>query len=171
MFARLKPFIFVPLITTGIIAVFVYLPVDLWHLSWPTTTGTVIISTRNWHVTTQSNGRGYPEAYVAYEYAVDGNDFVSDRYDVNGPYGNVLFGGEAAVQEVLDEYPKGGQVKVYYKRDDPSFGILQPTLRRGQWIFYLSGTFVVSLLLYVNWRRWRARREARSMSNTVRDEE
>ena len=145
-----------PLLFTVFIALTVYLPIEIYRASRPTTLGTVVASKRVWHVTTPSNGKGYPEAQILYEYSVNDRPYTSDRYDIHGPYNDEPFGRETPVSEVLAQYPVGTKVTVHYWSDDPAFSVLHPTMSAGKWSSYLLLNFGLGFILRLNWAYFRA---------------
>lgn len=129
---------------------------DIWRSSWPTTTGTIITSQRQWHVVTPSNGKGYPTANIVYEYSLAGKTYNSERYDADGPYGSPVFGSESDIAELLRKYPVGAKVRVYYQDDRPSLAVLKPTMPLWMWVYGLVGSFMIGVILRFNWACHRA---------------
>ena len=83
--------------------------------SWPTTTGTVLKSYVN--VSTDANHSTSHDPKIIYEFTVNGQLYRGDRYRV-GIY--VARGGYLAAQEIVDRYPEGSQVTVYYNPQNPA---------------------------------------------------
>lgn len=150
--------IVIPLLFAIGAVLLIYLPRDLWRLSWPTTTATIQTSQRVWHVTTPSNGKGYPLADVVYAYAVNGTNYTCDNYDAEGPYGDPFFHGEERVADVLGRFPVGSTHTVYYKSGDPSFAVLSPTMSWREWTIYPIAYFLMGIVFRINWLRWKAKR-------------
>ena len=144
-----------PLLFSAGMAVFVYLPREIWRSCWPTTTGIVVYSQREWHVVTPSNRRGYPIADIEYTYSVGGKAYRSDKYDVDGPY-RVLLGSEKGIHDLLRKYPEGTTVRVSYKPGDFSLGVLHPTMSLSNWVFAVTANFLLGLVLRLNWAWFRA---------------
>ncbi len=85
--------------------------------SWPSTTGTVIRA----FAETSSSGDGIISYYprIIYEYEVDGQRYqgkdlrASDRFMTKGMP-------QIKVMEIVDQYPAGTQVVVYYNPANPA---------------------------------------------------
>ena len=86
---------------------------------WPTAAGVI---SANWlRVGIGKYGRFFhPE--IAFRYRVGDVDYQGSRisfgFDRDGP--------QREAQDILDRYPMGSPVKVYYDPANPAFGILQP---------------------------------------------
>jgi hypothetical protein len=109
-------------------------------VDWPTVPGSVLAS----HVTGRVSGQGKDrrstsEAWVRYEYAVAGTPYRNER---------IAYGGGAAAaltnaRDVVDRYPPGAGVTVYYLPSDPGESVLEPGLRWQTWVGPGFGTLFV----------------------------
>ena len=99
--------------------ILVKLPKAVASLTWPTTEGTVISSE------VAEAGFSYTEGWyphVSYCYSVNGKDYVSGDVEVIG----VANGSTADyARQVVERYPVGEQVEVYYAPDNPSVALLE----------------------------------------------
>ena len=130
----------------------VYLPLNLYRLSWPTASATVVTSQREWFTTTPSNGRGFPIAKIEYTYTVDGVSHTGSNYDVNGPYGKWdVFCKEAAIAEVIQTHPVGKVISIYYLKNSPDFAIIRAHNSTGEWLFMIGMNFLLGLMIRANW--------------------
>ncbi len=85
--------------------------------NWPTTTGTVKVST----IETRSDSEGGTTEYpvVIYNYNVIGREYESRRV-----YPGPQWGGTGA-RKVVARYPAGSQVQVFYNDQNPSEAMLE----------------------------------------------
>jgi hypothetical protein len=92
--------------------------------SWPQTEGTIIASSVTERTRRESNHRTrttyFPQ--VHYRYQVDGHPYTGSRIQFGvGDYG----GGQQWAQKVVDRYPTGKKVTVYYKLQEPHYAVLE----------------------------------------------
>jgi hypothetical protein len=85
--------------------------------SWPSTMGTVVFSSIEWRRGSKGGSVAYP--VVQYNYQVMGQ-MLQGRKVQPGPE----TGGTGA-QKVVDRYPAGAQVMVYYDPQNPSNAVLE----------------------------------------------
>jgi hypothetical protein len=141
---------------TGLVLL-LYLPIDLWRLSWPTTQATVVTSQREWFVTTPSNGRGFPIAKIEYTYNIAGVQHTSANYNVSGPYGYYdPFCREASIAAVLRAHPVGTVVTAYYKQNAPEFAVIRPHKTPAEWLFIVVMNSFLGLVIGANWAAYKA---------------
>jgi len=96
--------------------------------SWSSTVGTVTLSTIDAHKSDGRNSIQYP--IVRYSYQVMGREYEANKI-MPGPE----VGGSGA-QKVIDCYPVGAQVMVYYDPSNPSDAVLE-TKAPAQWAMWL----------------------------------
>lgn len=84
---------------------------------WPSTMGTVMMSTIDWRSSSESGSTAYP--VVQYSYQVNGQAYQSTKL-APGPE----VGGTGA-QKVVSKYPAGAQVMVFYDPQNPSDAVLE----------------------------------------------
>lgn len=85
--------------------------------TWRTTTGTVMMSS------VQSGHRGSRYPVVVYQYEVNGKSHQSQIIKAGEQYLNISFAGQA--QEIVNRYPIGTTVTVYYNPDNPAESALE----------------------------------------------
>jgi len=74
----LKNLVLFPVLFSIVLALVVYLPLNMWRLSWPTATAAIQSSARQWFVTTPSNRKGHPRADIHYTYIWKGDEEVAE---------------------------------------------------------------------------------------------
>lgn len=94
------------------------------------------------------------KAHVLYEFTVDGKKYTSTKIN----YDLMSSSERPAVEELVNRYPKGQQVSVYYQPDAPSESVLEPGLV--QWLIPVSIVLClislgVPLFILVQWLRKR----------------
>ncbi len=83
--------------------------------SWPSTTGTIVksrVEVRGGSTTTSV------DAKIVYEYEVGGRQYQGEQIRVDDRHRVIQVGGQA--YEMIDRYPMGASVTVYYNPDDPA---------------------------------------------------
>lgn len=102
---------------------------------WPSTVGEVI------HSKPQSFSTSYfttHDARITYRYWVDGRKYVSSRVTPE----TLGFGSRREAVEVVERFPAGGPVKVYYDPKKPGRAVLLPGKRT-------AGSFPTGFLLTI----------------------
>lgn len=89
--------------------------------SWPGTMGVVTMSTLQ--IRRSSNNSRSEVPVVGYQYQVDGQSYTGGTIKAGEQYFNVRLWGEA--QKVIDRYPVGAQVMVYYNPANPAESALE----------------------------------------------
>lgn len=97
--------------------------------SWPSTRGIVLLS----HLEARRSSKGHFVNYpvVMYQYHVDGSSFESQKVSPG-----MAWGGTGAVK-VVERYPMGSQVTVFYNPAQPSEALLErkpPTITIWLWV-------------------------------------
>ena len=95
---------------------------------WPSTMGTVTMSTIDWRSDSEGGSTAYP--VVQYSYQVNGQTYQSAKR-APGPE----VGGTGA-QRVVSKYPAGAQVMVFYNPQNPSDAVLE-TKAPAQWLMWV----------------------------------
>ncbi len=93
--------------------------------NWPQTTGTVEGSAVHESGESDSGNPMYSFSILV-SYEVDGVKYSTRQMDPMGGISSTS--SRRSVQKKVDAYPKGAQVPVYYKPEDPSFGVLKTKL-------------------------------------------
>ena len=100
---------------------------------WASTEGQVLSST-----VTRVKRLNDPASYyasISYEYEVGGTKFTGDRVFL-GEYGT---GSAGPMQEIVDRYPVGKRVTVYYDPQDPNKAVLERGARLASFGLLLIG--------------------------------
>ena len=88
--------------------------------SWPSTTGTVLMSS----VQSRRSGQSYSTyPVVAYQYEVNGKQFQSQTIKAGEQYMSIRVLGEA--QATAARYPVGAIVTIYYNPANPAESVLE----------------------------------------------
>ncbi|MFH2044887.1 MAG: DUF3592 domain-containing protein [Pseudomonadota bacterium] len=110
-------------------------------VNWPTVSGTVITSKTEERKSTEGSGsskktRTYYVAIIQYEYQVEGTSYTSNR---------VSFGGQkrGSARTLVNKYPEGKSVKVYYDPDDPEIAALEPGMEGGSYFLPIFGAIII----------------------------
>ncbi len=92
--------------------------------SWPTASGTVLDLDMEAHQSRDEDGdiRTTYGATIQYKYLVDGQEFQGNRRT----FSNVRTSSARNTEKILERYPLGSSVDVFYNPDDPSSGVLEP---------------------------------------------
>lgn len=115
---------------------------------WPSVQGKIITSeVVSWLDTSRRSGSKIThEAKVSYRYFVKGRGYSSNRvsFDQLGPTA-----GKEYPREIVDRYPEGKGVKVYYDPADPGVSVLEVGDTRGGFLWIKLGAFFFLLGLVI----------------------
>jgi hypothetical protein len=100
---------------------------------WPVTDGIVRSAVMKSH-SGQRGGRTY-SAEITYGYQVAGSDYTGNKVAIGQ-----MSASSGYAQGILDRYPVGKQVSVYYSPGDPSEAVLETGIHGGTWICLAVGT-------------------------------
>lgn len=100
--------------------------------NWPTVQGQVVSSSVR--VDTDDEGTSY-FADVLFTYVVNDHRYESDRVTF-GQFGN---GNRSRAQGIVDRYPVGGVVPVYYQPEKPETAVLEPGVTAGPYFILGMG--------------------------------
>ena len=121
----------------AIIITFVGVGVCIWGIgtlgkakassAWPTTGGKVITSKVEKHKKTSGSTRKRRrsttyKAQVLYEYTVDGIRYSSKKVS----FGEYSSSNPTHARQIINRYPEGKNVKVYFNPDKPNVSVLEP---------------------------------------------
>jgi uncharacterized protein DUF3592 len=111
---------------------------------WPTANGAVSANWLKVLFSTRNNRRYYrPE--ITFRYRVGGTDYQSSRisfgFDRSLPY-------QREAQNILDRYPMGSAVKVYYEPGNPSLGILEPGRNEEMELLYKMDLWFIGIFSF-----------------------
>ena len=112
-------------------------------LDWPSTQGKVVASSVEHRRGTRGNGRSRTSylAKVLYEFSVEGTMFNGDRI-AYGEYGS---SSPSDARRIVDRYPRGKSVTVYYMPDNPEECLLEPGLKSQLWFLLGFGLIFVTV--------------------------
>ena len=135
IFSRIFP---VPFIIAG--ALLLYFGVKgvliaIESTEWPRTNATVISSSIKWYSSASARGRTQHRAEIQYEFFV-----LKSRYSGTLRHTSPD-AGEA--NRLVERYPKGKQIIVYYKPDKPAVNLLEPGLRLSTFIMPFGGLIFI----------------------------
>jgi hypothetical protein len=87
--------------------------------NWPSVAAVIVSSS----VDSRSGNKGTTyQAKVLYDYTVDGTQYSSNRIG----YGDYGSSNPGHAREVVNQYPKGSKVEVFYMPDHPEESVLEP---------------------------------------------
>ena len=112
---------------------------------WPTAQGVVQRSSVEYHDSDEGGGTYHAE--VMYEFTVDGATF-SGNCVAFGDYGS---SNPSHARRIVNKYPKGTAVNVYYMRENPEVCVLEPGLKGQTWFLPAFGLvfFVIGSLMAI----------------------
>ena len=112
--------------------------------SWPTADGR--IQTSRVETLRDNKGKTRYTSAVQFAYEVQGQNYESAYVWPSGGYSS---SSQAPHQEVVDRYPPGKQVKVYYDPQKPQFGVLEPGVTSTNYVVLGVGGifFLVGLVM------------------------
>ncbi len=130
--------------------------------SWPSTDGTIKRSGLKVRTGGSSTGPSYDyDADIVYQFAVDGQTRRGNEVTF-GVHGSTA----SSVQTLLNRYPTGKTVNVYYRASAPDSCILEPGLKHGQfWALPSIGLFIFLFMsfvtIFVHWTLNRQKKQIR----------
>ncbi len=106
-------------------------------VNWPSAPGNIIRSEKEKHTTTEKSGSSKREvtyylAAIDYEYQVGGKSYRSNRIAYEGQNRNQTVA-------LLNRYPKGKSVEVFYDPDDPEEAVLERGMKKGSYFMPIFG--------------------------------
>ncbi len=114
--------------------------------SWPQVSGKILSS----QVVTSkgSDNQTMYQPEIRFTYEVSGKSYESNQINVSPP---VSSGSSGSSYEMVDQFPRGKEVPVYYNPDKPSFAILMtgvPTVARVCYWIGL-GVLILGIIIFV----------------------
>lgn len=132
LFGRIFP---LPFIIIGVVALFFGCRNLLranQSKAWPTAQGVI----RNSSVEYQrSNNGGTHLAKVMYDFTVNATTFNGNRV----AFGDYTSGNSSLARDIVDRYPKGKTVAVYYNQKNPQMCVLEPGIKGQTWFLPVLG--------------------------------
>jgi uncharacterized protein DUF3592 len=120
---------------------FVPLVIGLWHLkkcislfSWNETEG-IILESKIVPGTGAKGSSARPK--ILYEFEVNGQKHISDQVSEDNFTSGILF----AIESVINRYPFGRKVKVFYNPDHPEQSVLERRITLGTYLWLAVGIF------------------------------
>jgi hypothetical protein len=149
----LSPNILFPIIfvVIGLVLLFIYF-LNLAKVrasqAWPTAQGTVLQSwVRKSSSTDDDGGTSYsyhPE--IHYQYQVMGKEYQGNKI----AFGPKVGGNRSRAEKMMEKYPTGANVSVYYQPDNPANAVLERSISKISLVmgvvFILAGVFI-----YARW--------------------
>ncbi len=117
--------------------------------SWPTAQGRITQSSVGSH-RNDEGGRTY-HAEVLYKFKVNGTIFSSNRVAF-GDYGS---GDPSNAQSIVNRYPEGKNLTVYYMEDHPDISVLETGIKGQTWfipgggLLFLGAGIVLAFFSYL----------------------
>jgi hypothetical protein len=112
--------------------------------AWPSTEGVVIASEVERSVNVQSRDRRHKyTAKVEYRYAVAERDYTSRRIDFSSV--TVSHKNSGRAMQVVNRYPTGKRVQVYYDPGNPDFAVLERGVKTSTYLGFVIGTFLIGV--------------------------
>jgi hypothetical protein len=122
-------------------------------LDWPSVQGTISRSEFDcWEEEKEVDGSYVTEtkcsASVEYEYSIDGKSFVNSNIRPNSGIKTTYDRNTA--QQIVDKYPVGSNVEVFYNPEDKSNAVLEKKMNIGNWLLYLLPFILGVVILIIN---------------------
>ena len=118
---------------------------------WPAVDGVIVESEQESYYRRSRRSSGYVHiAKVTYSYTVDGQIYQTYPVSIGEPRVESI--DQKNVQLVLDKYPLGKEVKVYYDPENPETAVLEPGVTQqnyGSWATAISISIVVSGIIII----------------------
>lgn len=111
-------------------------------VKWPHVKGEILTSKLEEEA--DDSGEGAPKTFraaVTYRYTVDGKTFEGDRTDLN----DLSTSDPAPAQSLLQQFPAGATVDVFYDPQNPSQSLLKPGISGASAIYPAVGLLLVVL--------------------------
>jgi len=119
-------------------------------IEWPSTQGTIVESSVERHRSSGSNGSSTTyHAEILYEFVVDGTTYNGDRV----AYGDYGSSSPSHARHIVNRYPEGKSIAVYYMPGNPEECLLEPGMKGQSWflpgiglIFFTAGSLMAVFL-------------------------
>jgi hypothetical protein len=113
--------------------------------TWPSASGTVILSVVERKVEVDADNTGTSTNYyprINYGYLVSGQEYIGNKRVFAG---TEKYPSQRKAQNIIDAYPTGLTVTVYYNPANPHQAILEPGVQTKMVVFFIIG---VGLLVF-----------------------
>ena len=107
-------------------------------VDWPTAEGKVVESSLETHRSEDSDSDSTSTTYhaeILYEFSVEGTTFNGNRV----AYGDYGSSNPSHARRVVNRYPEGEDVTVYYQPGNPEEALLEPGLKAQSWFLPAFG--------------------------------
>ncbi len=119
-------------------------------VDWPNTQGEIVESSVDRRRSSGSNGSSTTyHAEILYEFSVDGTTFNGSRV----AYGDYGSSNPSHARRIVNNYPEGKRVTVYYMPGNPEESLLEPGVQAKTWfvpgfglIFFTAGSLMAAFL-------------------------
>ena len=110
--------------------------------NWPTTEGKITQSGVDMSQSTDDEGEIKTSygASIQYTYSVSWQELVGSRRT----FTNVRTNSSRRAEQIVERYPQGSSVTVYYTEEDPSLSVLEPGVG---WFSYVGMVLVLGLII------------------------
>jgi hypothetical protein len=115
-------------------------------VNWPIAQGIIRTSSVEYH---SSNKGGTYHAHIFYNYNLNGATYSGDRV----AYGDYGSSNPSHAQEIVNRYPAGKNVTIYYMPNEPEECLLEPGIKPQTWlvpgfgiVFFSTGIVMVVFL-------------------------
>ena len=110
--------------------------------NWLATQGRITFASIDTRRSTDEDGTSTSYgAAILYSYHVSGQEFQGARRT----FSDVRTSSIKRAQRILERYPQGSSVTVYYHPEDPSLSVLEPGVG---WFSYIGGIIVFGLFVF-----------------------
>jgi hypothetical protein len=123
------------------------LPKSIASLAWPTTEGVVLSSDIHLMTGWSEDSEGWAPS-VSYRYSVNGREYVSGNIEIQDVgNGNTDY----LAYQVIQRYPVGERVKIYYNPGDPTIAVLEPGIPDNEplWVLLITTATVTGAILLI----------------------
>ena len=114
--------------------------------NWSTTEGYIVSS--EWTSGRPSDEDVCDKAEVRYEYSVDGREYVGSRV----AFAMDDFCSQSRAIRVVDDYPVGSYVDVYYDPDNPETSVIEPGVTGGVLVLFIVALIFTSVGILSLWK-------------------
>lgn len=119
-------------------------------VDWPNTQGEIVESSVDRRRSSGNDGSSTTyHAEILYEFSVDGTLFNGSRV----AYGDYGSSNPSHARRIVNNYPKGKSVTVYYMPGNPEESLLEPGVKAKAWfvpgfglIFFIAGSLMAAFL-------------------------
>ena len=126
-------------------AMILNLPEVIASANWPAIEGVIIFSEVHEGCCGEYHEGWWPS--VSYRYSVDGREYISDNIEVTDfSIGNIGY----FARQVIQRYPVGECVKVYYNPENPAIAVLEPGVPDndgGIWLILMFAVICMGVVL------------------------